>query len=171
MSGGRSITVLKLGDELNRAVEIRRALAEQDDPQLILDTIEGSTDLGEAICVVYGEIVEDGIIATGLKTTIEVFQARLSRIESSVEIRKNIILMAMTKAGIDTLKTPIGTLSVKNTPPKTVITDEAQIPARFWKPQEPTLDRKALSDALKASESIPGAALSNGGIILSVRVK
>jgi hypothetical protein len=32
---------------LNRAVEIKRALAEHDDPKLILDMIEGETDLAE----------------------------------------------------------------------------------------------------------------------------
>jgi len=59
----------------------------------------------------------------------------------------------------------------KPTPPKTIIADEALIPARFWKPSDPKLDRAAVSAALKAGEIVPGATLGNGGFTLSVRVK
>jgi hypothetical protein len=168
---GQSITVLKIGDQLNNAVEIRRALREQDDPQLILDMIEGSTELHEAILVVHGEIQEDGILAEGLKAAIEGLQSRLARVEKSIETRRQIILSAMVKAEIGTIKSPTATLSVKETPRKTVISEEAEIPAKFWKPQDPVLDKKALGDALKAGEIVPGATLSNGGITLGVRVK
>ena len=48
---------------------------------------------------------------------------------------------------------------------------EALIPAKFWKPQDPKLDRAAVAEALKAGETVPGASLSNGGLSLSIRVK
>lgn len=168
---GRSFTVVKIGDELNNAIDIRRMLREQDDPQLILDMIEGSTELHEAILVVHDEIQEDAILAGGLKAAIETLQSRQARIEKSIETRRQIILSAMVKAEIDTIKSPVVTLSTKNTPPKTIITEEAQIPAKFWKAQDPTLDKRALAEALKAGEIVPGAELSNGGITLGVRVK
>lgn len=168
----RSLTVRKVGQELSRAVEIRKALAEHaDDPQLILDTIEGETDLAEACAVVWEETLEDETMITGINAMICTLQARQARLERSIETRRGIILMAMDRAGVGTIKTPLATLSVTVTPRKVIVTDEAQIPARFWQPQDPKLDRKALGEALKASEPVPGATLSNAGITLTARVK
>lgn len=167
----RSVTVRKLGAELNRAVEIKRALQEHDDPKLILDMIEGETDLAECCVAVLEECNEDEILIEGLAAKLAELGVRKGRMEKSVETRRGIILMAMDKAGIQTIKSPLGTMSTRPTPPKTVIADEAQIPARFWKPGNPTLDRAALKAALDGGEQIPGASLSNGGLSLSVRVK
>lgn len=166
-----SVTVRKVGAELNRAVEIKRALQEHDDPKLILDMIEGETDLAEACLVVLEETMEDETLLEGVKATIELMQARKSRLERSIESRRGIILMAMEKAGIPTIKGALATLSVRETPSKTVITDEALIPAKFWKPSDPKLDKAALTEALKAKEEVPGASLSNGGVSLSIRVR
>ena len=166
-----SVTVRKLGSELNRAVEIKRALQESDDPQLILDMIEGSTDLAEACLVVLEETMEDETLLAGVKSTIELMQARKSRLERSIENRRNIILMAMEKAGLQIIKGALATLAVRETPPKVVIGEEATIPAKFWKPSDPKLDKAAVSEALKAGEVVPGASLSNGGVSLSVRVR
>lgn len=167
-----SYTVRKIGNELNRAVEIRKALAEhEDDPRLILDTIEGETDLAEACCVVLEEIHEDEVLLEGLKAKIAELGIRKGRVEKSIETRRNIILMAMEKAEIPTIRSPLGTMSAKPTPPKLVIGDEAQIPARFFKTPDPVLDKAALKAALDAKEPVPGASLSNGGLTLSVRIK
>lgn len=167
----RSLTVRKIGVELNRAIEIRRALQEHDDPRLILDMIEGETDLAEACVAVLEECNEDEILIEGLKAKLAELQTRKGRMEKSVETRRNIILMAMEKAGLGTIKSPLGTMSATATPPKTTVSDEALIPARFWKPSDPKLDRSALGEALKAGETIPGASLSNGGVTLTIRVK
>lgn len=167
----RSLTVRKIGSELNRAVEIRRALQEHDDPQLLLDMIEGETDLGEACAVVLEECNEDEILIEGLKAKIAELQTRKGRMEKSVETRRNVILMAMDKAGLGTIRSPLGTMSVRPTPKQAIVTDEALIPARFWTPQDPKLNKGELSSALRSGEIIPGATLSNGGISLTVRVK
>jgi hypothetical protein len=166
-----SVTVRKLGAELNRAVEIKRALQEYDDPRLILDMIEGETDLAEACLVVLEETMEDELLLAGTEAMIKTLQERKSRLERSIETRRGIILMAMEKAGLQTIKGPLATLAVRETPPKTVISDEALIPARFWKPSDPKLDRAALAEALKAKEEVPGASLSNGGVSLNIRVR
>ena len=167
----KSVTVKTLASELNRAVEIRRALAEHDDPQLLLDTIEGQTDLAEACVVVFEETLEDETLLAGVDATIKTLQDRKSRIERSIATRRNIILMAMDKAGLQVIKAPLATLSMRETPPKVQISEEASIPSRFWKPADPKLDKAAVTEALKAGETVPGASLSNGGITLSIRVK
>lgn len=166
-----AVTVSKLSKEVAKAAEIRAALQEHDDPTLILDMIEGETNLHEAVAVIYEETVEDYSLAAGLEAMIKTMQERLSRITKSIETRRNLILMAMERAEVRTIKTPLATISVSATPEKSVITDEAQIPARFWKAADPTLDKAALSEALRAGEKVPGAQLSNGGVKLTIRPK
>src|SRR3546814_3173950 len=51
----RSASVAAVSDEMVKAARIREVLAEHDDPQLILDMIEGETDLIEAIAIVRSE--------------------------------------------------------------------------------------------------------------------
>jgi hypothetical protein len=51
-----------------------------------------------------------------------------------------------------------------------LIVDEAAIPADFWKPSDPKLDKKAVGEALKAGREVAGAMMSNGGETLQVRV-
>jgi hypothetical protein len=41
--------------------------------------------------------------------------------EKSIETRRNIILMAMDKAGLGTIKSPLGTMSVRDTTPKLLV--------------------------------------------------
>jgi hypothetical protein len=53
--------------------------------------------------------------------------------------------------------------------PKAIILNEADIPSKFWKAQDPKLDRKAVLDALKAKEAVAGAELSNGGETIQIR--
>jgi hypothetical protein len=166
-----STTVSKLSSEITKAAEIRKALQEQDDPQLILDMIEGETDLNEAVAVIYEEMVDDIAMAAGIEAFSKTLTERHSRLLKGIETRRGLILMAMDRAGMETIKTPLATITVRDTPKTAVITDEAMIPAQFWKPQDPKLDKKALTDALKDGAEVPGATLSNGGITLSVRTK
>jgi hypothetical protein len=63
----------------------------------------------------------------------------------------------------------IATLTRKPVPPKVQILDEAAIPSQFWKRADPALDKKAIGDALKAKQDVPGATLSNGGETISLR--
>lgn len=166
-----SATVRAIGNELREAMKLRQMLGEDCDPVLLLDTIEGETNLAEACAFVLEQTHEDEILIEGLDAKIKELQTRKGRMEKSVETRRNVILMAMDKAGLQTIRSPLGTMTARPTPPKATITDEALIPARFWKPSDPRLDRAAVVEALKAGEAVPGAALSNGGLTLSIRIK
>lgn len=168
-----TVTVRKIGEELYRAVELRKMLSGEleGDPQLLIDTIEGETELCEACLAVYDEILEDEIMLEGIKAVVEKLQARAGRIAGTVETRRNIILRAIDTAGVDTIKGPLVTLSRGTTNPKLIVNDEAKIPSDYFKVPDPVLDRKALKDALDAGTVVDGASLSNGGISLTARVK
>jgi hypothetical protein len=174
MGGGvTSATILKVGDELANYQRIKAQLqaVEDIDARTLLDTLEGETELHEALLVVAEAVHEDEDMAAAIGLRIAALQARKSRIEASAETKRNIILMAMERADLETVKGPLVTLTKRRTAPQLVVVEEATIPARFWKAGDPKLDKKALKAALDANETVDGARLSNGGVGLTMRVK
>lgn len=144
----------------------------EDDAELVADTIEGETNLLEAIDAALSEIDECEILIAGLDEKIKVFEARKKAQKDRTERIRALIEQALVTTEQTSLKLPTATLSLTKRAPGLVITNEADIPARFWIEQErpaPKLDKKALSEALKGNEDVPGATLDNGTLSLSVR--
>lgn len=162
--------VTKAKEEL-AAWEKLRAGLEQDDPRALFDTLDGETNLTEALAALYFEHQERTAELAGLKDWMERLADRKSRIEHTIETIEGVITATMDKAAMEAIPTAIGTFGIRRTPKRVQITDEAAIPARFFKPQPPTLDKAALREALDGSEPIPGATLSNGGVGFFNRVR
>jgi hypothetical protein len=162
-------------DRLQRETEAARILREQladlmdGDEIAIRDTIEGETNLHELIASVAEDIATDEASVAGIKAHIETMKARKERLERRIEFRRSAILNAMSIGEVKKLELAIATLSRKPVPPKVQIVNEAEIPSQFWKRADPTLDKKAIADALKNNEQVPGATLSNGGETLAVK--
>jgi hypothetical protein len=160
---------------LQRETEAARVLREQlaaivgDDADTMRDIIEGETNLHELIAKVVADVATDAANVAGIKAHIETMKARQERLESRIEVYRSAILNAMAIGEMKKLELPIATLSRKPTPPKVQITDEAAIPSQFWRRADPTLDKKAISDALKSNQDVPGATLSNGAETLAIR--
>lgn len=160
-----------LSKEIAAAKALRESIAAVigDDEETVRDTIEGETGLHEAIASVMEAIREDQIMIEGLKAMISSLDERQSRLESRVARCRAAIEQAMQIGEIKTLPLPDATLTLKAVAPKLEILDEAKIPAQFWKPSDPKLDRKAVADALKAGAEVPGAMFGNGSITLQIR--
>lgn len=82
--------------------------------------------------------------------------------------------LATTSKVSDNLKcitAPDLTIGLRPGAPGLVVTDETAIPATYWVPREPRLDRQTLNADLKHGASIPGVSLKNPEPVLSVRVK
>lgn len=142
-----------------------------DDEEMATDAVEGETNLIEAISAGVDRIAELNGHCEVLETRQKELGERRSRFEDQAERIKTAILVAMGQGELRKLELPQATLSLRAVAPKAEITDEAAIPSKFWKAQDPKLDKKAVLDALKAKETIPGASLSNGGETISIRVK
>lgn len=165
--------LVKAKEELASWEVIRDQLTRdgETDPQALLDTLEGATELHEALTALYYEMQEREAELDGTKAWIERLSARKSRLERTIETARGVMLMAMDKSGIPSITTPAGTFGIRPTAGAVQIIDESQIPARFWKPQDPKLDKAELKAALAEKEPVPGAALTNGGIAFFSRVK
>ena len=155
-----------------KAAEVLKATLQDiagDDIDLMRDTIEGETSLRELIAKSCEHIVGDGALVNGISDAIKSLQARKDRIEKRIALTRTACLTAMQIAELKTLETPVGTLTRKSVPPSAIILDESQVPSNFWKAQDPRLDKKAVTDALKAGQDVPGCQLSNGGETLAIR--
>ena len=189
-----------LAKQMDAAKVLREQLADlaAGDPDFIRDAIEGETDLHEQIGALVASITEDEALADGIKRLMEDHAARKKRIEGRAEIKRALVASAMEIGELRTIRTPAGTVSLNPVRPKLVPTSEAEIPSRFWKTADPTLDRNALWNALKARAAaidaagkiedpderadalarvaiehpeIPGAELSNGSVTIAIRSK
>lgn len=139
------------------------------DEQAVADAIEGETDLRSAIEVAVDRIASNDALVAAIKDRVDGLNSRRKRLDAQTETLRTAIGVAMEVATIKRLELADGTVTLKATPASAIVTDEAVIPAKFWKPQEPRLDKRAVLDALKASEAVPGATLSNGGSTVQIR--
>jgi hypothetical protein len=141
------------------------------DDETLRDTLEGLTDLRAMLCHVIRSALEDRTLSEALRHRIEEMQARLRRLEHRVTVKRALVAQVMERAAIGPLVEADFSASLRAVPRPVVISDEAIIPAAFWVPQPPRLDRKALGDRLRDGVAIPGALLGNGGVSVSVRVR
>ena len=146
------------------------ALAGEDEI-LLLDTIEGETGLLEAVDALLNRMTETRALIVGTEAVASELDVRKRRFEARLETDRALIEQALMIAELDKLERPTATLSLAKRQPRVEVQTESDVPARFWKAADPKLDKKALLDALKAGEAVPGACLSNAAPTLSVRSK
>jgi hypothetical protein len=167
---------LSLDRKLSIEAEAARALLAnirdvvKDDEDAAADAIEGETNLIEAITATVERLLLVESFEKAIDETIKKLQARKDRFANQGDLYRAALASAMGAAELKKVELACATLSRKPTPAKVVITEEADIPSAFWKPQPPRLDKKAVLDALKDKQAVPGATLSNGGETLAIRV-
>lgn len=142
------------------------------DPADVSAQLDATENLEQDLLLLCDEITEYENQAEALKLYMKDIQARKSRLERSAETLRNIILQAMDINGLETIPGIAATLSISRKKPTIKVTDEALVPSRFFKPQAPKLDKKALAAEYKESgEIFAGCDMDNGGVILTIRRK
>lgn len=152
-----------------RALLASIAAAIGDDEQAAVDAIEGETTLIEAVDASLNRLAEIEALRDSIGALIKTYQDRTGRLDNQSEQIRAALCLAMSTAGVKKLERPAGTLSLRSTPPKAIITSEVEVPSRFFVDQAPKLDKRAVLDALKSGEKIAGAELSNGGETIALR--
>ena len=141
------------------------------DEEILTDTLEGITDLHEMIAAVIRSALVDEALQSGLRTRLDDMRTRLSRLDERGAKKRQLALEAMCEVGLKKLEQPDFTVSARSGPPGLIVNSEETIPADFWVPQPPKLDRQGLLGSLKRGQAVPGAELSNPKPCLSVRTK
>lgn len=167
------MTVTRLDTQIGyfNALRDRLLAAHPDlDEETLADTLEGATDMHEAIAALVRSALDDEDLLVGLKARIGALRDRLDRIGRRAAAKRAAARSAMEQTGVKTITEPDFTASLRAGQPRLQITDETLVPEWFFIPQPAKLDRTRLRDALKAGTAITGAELSNAEPVLSVRV-
>lgn len=141
-----------------------------EDERLLLDMLEGETDLNEIVRRLLNENEDDEGLIEALKSQMKVRGERKARIESRIDARKNAVASLMESAGLVKLPLPEATLSLRNLKPRPKIVDEDALPPEF-KVAVMVPDKDAINAAFEEGKIIPGVVRSNGGTSLTVRRK
>lgn len=140
-----------------------------EDEELRADMLDGETDLRALLSRIVGKIREASAFVEAIKTQRDHLSDRQARYKRREEAMRSLAHRLMDAARTRKMELPEATLSVRAVPPSVQIVDENTIPDVYAKLVR-QIDKAAVKDALKAGETVPGAALSNGGETLSVRL-
>lgn len=188
--------------DASREIEAARILREQiadlagGDEAFIRDTLEGETRLDELIAALAADDAFDRSLVAGIDDLMAQLKARSERIERRVDLRRAAITSALEVALKRKMETPAGTISLKAVAPKVIVTEESEIPSRFFDPQPPKLSKtnlgsylrdrlKAINEAMQIEDKttrdarldeinaafpdIAGATLSNGSSTIQIK--
>ncbi|WPZ17839.1 siphovirus Gp157 family protein [Geobacillus subterraneus] len=135
-------------------------MAEEMDTDAIVDTLEA---LQEAIEDKAENIAK---LIRNLEADVKVIRDEEKRlaerrqvIENKIERLKSYLQEQLEIAGIEKVKRPTITVSIRKNPPSVDVIDETLIPDDFLIPQPAKVDKKAILERLKNGEHVPGAAL------------
>jgi len=143
---------------------------EDGDEQLLLDSLEGSTDLHEFLASVVDRTDDAEEIIDGIDIKMDERKARKARFEQRYEAMRALAMKLMDHAGVRKVVLPAATLSIRAGVPKVIITDEAALPPSCIRTRtEP--DKVAIKERLMRGEPVPGATLSNSEETLAMRTK
>ncbi len=151
----------------------KRLLAEHFDldEQTLTDTLEGITDLHEMIAAVIRSALVDDALSAGLRTRLGEMKERLARLEERGAKKRQLALEVMDEVGLSKLQEPDFTASTRPGSASLVVMSEGDVPAPYWIPRSPRMDRQALLGELKHGTEIPGVQLNNPKPVLVVRTK
>ena len=151
----------ELAAEYQTAAERMTDLGLPDD--VIRDTLEGMAgELQEKATSVAQVIRNMASLAEQIEQAEKQMRERRKSLEARADWLRGYLLENMERTGITVIESPWFRLSVKANPPSVTVVDEAAIPPQFWKhaaPPPPVIDRKAIADAIKAGQDVPGARL------------
>lgn len=139
-----------------------------EDDQALLDTLEGATDLRDGLIALMRQVDMDEALAAGIPERIKEMQARKARLTERAEKHRSLILWAIQESGIPKIEAPEFTIGTARATGTVIITDQSQLPDAYLRKFDPEPDKKAIADAMKRGETVPGATKSNGGIRLNV---
>ena len=158
---------------LNYRLLKQRLVAEYPsiDEETLADTLEGITDLHEMIAAVIRSALVDDALSAGLRTRLGEMKERLARLEERGAKKRQLALEVMDEVGLSKLQEPDFTVSTRAGSASLLVTTEADVPAPYWIPQPPRMDRQALLCELTRGAEIPGVQLNNPKPVLVVRTK
>ena len=172
-----------------------RSICGDDDAELLGDMIEAETSVEAFIGKMIELIGADEADSEGIKAYQQKLAGRKKRLEQRVTRLRVLLASVVTQLPGRRFRHALASVSAFDIDPKVILTDESQIPTKWWKRPDPVIDQSALRryllerdrllESLKECRTeedkqarraeidlvfpdIPGATLGNGDI--SVRI-
>ena len=141
-----------------------------EDTAAFWDTLDGETDVLAYIDAALEADAKDAALIEAQKALAAQLRARQSRIEMRKEATRRFIGKLLSAAGMKSAERPLATVSVRPGNVSVSITDETSVPSQLCTVKTTTTpDKKAIKAQIEAGETVPGAELTRGNDIVTVR--
>lgn len=138
-----------------------QSLADEDNLQAFLDTMESINDAIEDKAISYAKVINsmDADVAD-ISEEIKRLKDRKSTIERNIGYMKINLINAFHTADIKQVKDSLFTIKIRNNPESVLLMDENKIPVDYYQPQPMKLSKTLIKKALKNGKKVPGAELT-----------
>ena len=167
----------KLKQEALAAESLLKSWADEiaDDDDLAEDIVEGETNLKEIMARVLNQFKRDGELISGITERESALKIRKSRLKARQGRLKAMLGIALSITGRKSIELAEATVSQRKGVAKLVVKEESEVPSQYFVKQDPKLDVKGLTAALKAlgedDDPIPGVELEVGLPSVQIRDK
>lgn len=131
-------------------LELLNMAQEEDDEEVIKDTLEAIggeiEDKADGYAVVIKELEAD---TDKIDKEIKRLQEKKKTINNNIGRIKFSLENAMKITGKVKFKTLLFSFGIQKNPASVMVKDEKAVPDKFWKPQDPVLDKKGLIAFIK----------------------
>ena len=142
------------------------------DPQILSDTMEGIEGELEVKAESYAKVMKNlEADVAGIKAEIDRLSTRKKTIENNIKRMKEALQFSMETTGKTKFKTELFSFGIRKNAPA-VVMDEPYIenvPERFLKYSDPTINRTAIKEAIQNGENLEGLAHLESKNSLSIR--
>ena len=142
------------------------------DPQTLADTMEGIEGELEDKADNYARVMKNmEADLNGIKAEIDRLSTRKKTIENNIKRMNEALQFSMETTGKTKFKTELFSFGIRKNAPA-VVMDEPyieNIPERFLKYSDPTINRSAIKEAIQNGEDLEGLAHLESSTSLSIR--
>lgn len=143
-----------------------------DDEDLLLDVLEGQTNLFELASALLLAMKGREAHAEGIKILIRDLEDRKAMLEGRAERLRGLLILLLEDAGLKRLPLDIATISIANRGPKPIWPDAPgdDWPAEFVRVRR-EINKSAINEALREGRPVPALEMDNGKSGLTVRMR
>ncbi|RUM99006.1 hypothetical protein EET67_05030 [Pseudaminobacter arsenicus] len=140
-----------------------------DDEDLRRDMLEGSTAAYDVLQRLVNQALDAETLTKATAGRITELQARKARYERKSDAMRALMFKVLKAIGERRATLPEATLSLRATPARVEIVDEALLPADCVRVST-SPDKTKIKELLAANQNVPGARMGEAGETISVKV-
>jgi len=143
----------------------------KNDDEALVMSLESETDAFTLAEILVTKIGEKKAASSGLAAYISELRGRHDDMDRQIESMRTALFKIMEAAELKTLPLSISTVAIRPGPAKVIVTDMDRLPEVCIRQPPPEPNKNLIKEMLKNGDQVPGAFLSNGEDVLSIRVR